>query len=138
ADRGDIASLNLYWGSGSEQSAPKPPFTFVKEDTSGTNPKVIVTDAAGAKWQIKLDEEVQSEVASSRLVWAAGYMVDETYFVPTGKIEQVKDLGRAGTFINDQGFFMNARFEKRPDTIARRNVEWKWESNPFSGTKELS
>jgi hypothetical protein len=29
-------------------------------------------------------------------------------------------------------------FEKRPDDIARRGVNWDWGSNPFVGTKELS
>src|SRR5262245_6958763 len=39
---GDIASLDLYWGIGGADKAPKPPFKFVKEDTTGTNPKIKV------------------------------------------------------------------------------------------------
>lgn len=138
ADRGDIASLNLYWGPGSEQLAPKAPFTFDKEDVSGTNPKVKVVDANGVRWNVKFDEEVHAEVAASRIVWALGFMVEESYFVPSGRIEGVGSLGRARKFINSDGSFSNAMFEKRPDTIARRNIRWTWDSNPFVGTKEFS
>jgi hypothetical protein len=29
-------------------------------------------------------------------------------------------------------------FEKRPDDVARRRVNWTWDKNPFVGAKELS
>lgn len=138
-DRGTISSLDLYWGiGGSDQNAPKPPFTFVKEDLTGTNPKIKVTDANGVKWNVKFDEEVHAEVACSRIAWAAGYMVEESYFVPSAKISGVTGLGRAKKFVGSDGSISNAMFEKRPDTIARRATPWSWDSNPFSGTKELS
>lgn len=138
ADRGDISKLNLIYGIGSEAGMPKPPFTFVKEDTSGTNPKVRVTDANGATWNIKFDEEVHAEVAASRIVWACGYLVEESYFIPSGKIQGVGSLGRARKFVGADGSFRAGMFEKRPETIARRGINWSWESNPFRGTKELS
>jgi hypothetical protein len=135
---GDIAGLNLFWGIGSEESSPKPPFAFDKEDVTGTNPKIKVTDANGAKWNVKFDEEVHAEVASSRIVWASGYMVEESYFVPSAKVSGVSGLNRAKKFVGSDGSITNAMFEKRPDEIARRNIRWSWDSNPFSGTKELS
>jgi hypothetical protein len=138
SDRGDIASLDLTYGIGSPEGAPKPPFTFEKEDTSGTNPKIKIVDANGMKWNMKFDEEVHAEVACSRIVWACGYMVEESYFVPSGKVEGVGSLGRAKKFVGQGGTFANAMFEKRPDTIARRGINWDWDSNPFRGTKELS
>jgi hypothetical protein len=134
----NISSLNLYWGMGSEERAPKPPFTFEKEDITGTNPKIKVTDANGIRWNVKFDDEVNSEVASARLVWACGYMVEESYFVRSGKVAGVKSLDRAKKFVGADGAFTNAMFERRPDDIARRNIRWSWESNPFVGTKELS
>jgi hypothetical protein len=137
-DRGDIGSLDLIWGIGSPESAPKPPFKFEKEDVSGTNPKIKVVDANGARWNMKFDEEVHAEVACSRLAWACGYMVEESYFIPSGTVEGVTGLGRAKKFIGPGGTFTNAMFEKRPDTIARRTKPWAWDSNPFVGTKELS
>jgi hypothetical protein len=116
---------------------PKPPFTFDKEDITGTNPKIKVIDANGVKWNIKFDEEVHSEVAASRIAWACGYMVEESYFVPSGRVEGVTGLGRARKFVGS-GSFTNGMFEKRPDNIARRRIPWTWDSNPFRGTKELS
>lgn len=137
-DRGDISKLNLFWGIGSPEDMPKPPFQFEKEDTSGTNPKIKVVDANGVKWNIKFDEEVHAEVACSRIVWACGYMVEESYFMASGKVEGVSGLGRAAKFVGRDGTFSNGMFEKRPENVARRGVNWDWEKNPFVGSKELS
>jgi hypothetical protein len=138
ADRGDISKLNLVMGIGSEEGMPKAPFQFDKEDTSGTNPKIKIIDANGVKWNLKFDEEVHAEIAASRLAWACGYMVEESYFVPSGKVDGVNGLGRAAKFVSSDGSFTNAMAEKRPDNVARRRVNWDWGSNPFAGTKELS
>src|SRR5580698_6295099 len=69
----DIASRDLIYGPGGAKDQPRDPFVFVKEDTSGTNPKFVITDANGVKWKLKLGEEARPETAASRLVWAAGY-----------------------------------------------------------------
>jgi hypothetical protein len=137
-DRGDVSKLNLVLGIGSEAGKPKPPFQFDKEDVTGTNPKIKIIDANGVKWNLKFDEEVHAEVASSRIAWACGYMVEESYFIPSGKVSGVTGLGRARKFVGSDGSFTNAMAEKRPENIARRGVNWDWSSNPFVGTKELS
>jgi len=137
-DRGDISKLNLFWGVGGEDRQPNPPFQFDKEDESGTNPKIKVFDAGGVKWNVKFDEEVHGEVAASRIVWACGYMVEESYFVPSGKVAGVTGLTRAKKFIGSDGSFKDGMFEKRPDDITRRRINWSWTNNPFAGTKELS
>lgn len=138
SDPGDIKSLDLYWGIGSAEEAPKAPFKFVKEDTSGTNPKIRVEDANGALWNVKFDEEVHAEIAASRIAWAMGYMVEESYYMPSGRIEGVTGLSRAKKFVGSDGSFKVAMFEKRPDDIARRGKPWSWDSNPFVGSRELS
>lgn len=137
-DRGNVASLNLVYGIGSPDGMPKPPFQFDKEDVTGTNPKIKVIDANGIKWNIKFDEEVHAEVASSRIVWACGYMVEESYFLASGKVNGVTGLGRAKKFVGSDGSFTNGMFEKRPDDVARRAINWDWTGTPFTGTKELS
>lgn len=137
-DRGDISKLNLFWGIGSQADAPKPPFQFDKEDLTGSNPKIKVIDANGVKWNIKFDEEVHAEVACSRLVWACGYLVEESYFIPSGQVSGASGLTRAKKFVNSNGSFANGMFEKRPNDIARRGINWDWDRNPFVGTKELS
>lgn len=137
-DRGDVSRLDLVHGIGSPEGMPKAPFQFDKEDITGTNPKIKVIDANGVKWNIKFDEEVHGEVAASRIVWACGYMVEESYFMSSGKVNGVSGLGRAKKFVGSDGSFSNGMFEKRPDDIARRRINWAWSSNPFAGSKELS
>ena len=137
-DRGEIAELDLHDGMGSEEEMPKPPFQFKEEDTTGTNPKIKIVDANGVKWNIKFDEEVHAEIAASRIVWACGYNVEESYFLPSGQVSGVTGLSRAGKFVGRNGSFTKGLFEKRPDDVARRKDPWLWGSNPFSGSKEMS
>ena len=137
-DPGNIPEKDLFWGSGSENLAPRPPFKFVEEEAKGTQPKIEVTDANGEKWKVKFGKEVHSEVAATRLLWALGYYVEETYFVDAGKIEGITQLRRAKEFIAPDGSFAGARFEKRPKNIERTKIAWAWGDNPFLGTKELS
>src|SRR5271168_3749879 len=72
-DRGDVRALDMIGGPGGKKHQPAGKFTFVKEDMNGTSPKFIVHDDQGVKWKAKLGEEVKSETAATRLVWAAGY-----------------------------------------------------------------
>ncbi|HEX5069008.1 MAG TPA: hypothetical protein VFV78_02230 [Vicinamibacterales bacterium] len=142
-DRGPIEKLDLFWGPGNAERAPKPPFTFVEEDRTGTKPKIEVTDAAGVKWTIKLapvepkGNEVHAEIAASRLAWALGYFVDEHYYVPEGRIAGATELRRAQTVVGEGGAFKVARFERKPDG-AEPVGEWNIEDNRFKGTRELS
>src|SRR5688500_18952787 len=106
-DPGPIASKDLRWGSGSESRAPKPPFTFVEENTKGTTPKIVVTDAAGVTWDVKFEAEAHSEVAANRLMWAFGYPVEEMYYVHNGVVAGVKDLQRSGDHMDGSGRFEN-------------------------------
>jgi hypothetical protein len=63
-DPADISTRDLRFGQGGEGHAPQGTvFKFVKEDLSGTNPKLIATDEAGHKWKIKLGAEAKPEVA---------------------------------------------------------------------------
>ena len=106
-DRGPIEQLDLFWGDGSPDRVPVGPFTFVAEDLGGTNPKAHVRDVNGVLWGVKWDEEVQSEIAASRLAWAMGLRVDETYYVETGTIvfpgRQRPIFERIGSFIDKRG-----------------------------------
>ena len=133
-----VAARDLRWGPGSPERAPRPPFTFVEEPSSGTQPKVVVTDAAGVTWDVKFGPEAHAEVAASRIVWALGYFVDEVYFVAGGVIGGVEDLGRAGEAVSPAGAFTAARFERRQQHVERLDRSWSFDANPFAGSKELS
>ena len=142
-DPGNLADRDLFWGSGGQAKAPQAPFTFVSEDSGGTNPKVIVTDARGTKWSVKFPasdskDEVHSEVAASRLVWALGYMVEDVYFVGPGKIQGVTKLERAKDSIAADGTFEKGRFELRDASMKRLGRTWEYDKSPFKDTRELS
>ena len=139
-DPGDVARLDLAWGEGGPAAAPKPPFTFIKEDTGGSNPKIEAKDANGVVWGVKWGGEVKSELFASRLVWAVGYFVEPSYFVASGQFIGVNGLDRAKEYVGSDGRFSDARFEKKDKHIKKLSDEqsWSYDANPFVGTKELN
>jgi hypothetical protein len=137
-DPGSMAGRDLFWGSASETRAPQGPFTFVEEDTSGTQPKVTVTDTRGQTWDVKFGHEVPAEIASNRFLWALGFLGEEMYLVRDGIIQGGKELRRAAEHLGPNASFKNARFRRRDPQIMRTDEEWTFQKNPFVGTKELS
>lgn len=123
----DIESRDLFHGAGGAEGAPNPSgkFTFVKRDPGGTSEKIIVTDEKGREWSVKFGPEARPETAASRIVWAAGYHVDQNYFVKEAHIE-----GRGGFDVWD------VRFERKDDGF-KTLAPWAWMSNAFSGKREL-
>jgi len=141
SDPGAVERLDFVGGIGGRANAPKPPFTFLEESMSGSNPKVRVVDANGIKWVAKFGPEVNAETFATRVAWAAGYYVEPDYFLPSGKIEKVGPLTRAKKFIQQDGSFKAARFERHHDKGVKKledEQSWSWMKNPFIGTKELN
>lgn len=137
-DPGAIAERDLFWGGGSAERAPKAPFTFIEEDTDGTQPKVIVRDANGREWTAKFGEEVHAGIAAGRIVWALGYVADEMYFVDRGTISGATGLKTAAKWIGADGAFTKASFRLRDARAERATERWTFAKNPFAGSKELS
>jgi len=135
-DRGPIQNLDLYWGSASPRRAPVSPFTFVSEDLGGTNPKAILRDANGVLWGAKWDEEVHAEVAATRLAWAMGLQVEETYYVEDGQIlfpKKRPHFNRLGPFVDKSGRFRSgARFERRGTDVVSKG-SWAIDRDPGTG-----
>jgi hypothetical protein len=123
----DIESRDLFYGPGGREGAPDPAgkFKFVRRSTSGTSEKIIVDDDKGRGWTVKFGPEAKPETAATRIIWAAGYHVDQNYFVSRTHIE-----GRGGFDVWD------VRFESRDDGFKEVGL-WPWDSNPFTGTREL-
>jgi hypothetical protein len=134
-DRGPIQNLDLYWANGNSERVPLGPFTFLSEDLNGTNPKAQVRDANGVLWGVKWDEEVKSEIAASRLAWALGLRVDETYYVGTGTIVfpdgQRPSFQRIGSFIDKDGSLKEAARFKRWVPEHKSRGEWALDQNPM-------
>lgn len=136
---GHVESLDLEGGPGGKSGRPKPPFTFVEEDTGGSNPKVKVTDSAGVHWAVKFGEELRAENMAARLAWAVGYFTETNYYVPSGAILGTHSLKRAKSWIGEDGHFADARFQlraKNPKFL--KDMDWAWNDNPFVATRELS
>ena len=120
----DPARLDLAAGPGGAAMRPATRrLTFIEEEKGGYSKKYRVRDARGRVWVAKVSKEAQSEAAASRLIWAAGYETEITYLVPR-------------VTIPGKGTFENVRFEARPENT-KRHGEWRWATNPFSGTREL-
>ena len=136
-DRGDLSSLNLFYGPGSAELQPVGPFKFVKESMDGASPKFIVEDPQGVQWIAKMGDEAQSETAASRLVWAAGYFTDEDYYLPELRVEGMRKLVRGKEFVIADGVVRGVRLEPMRDGRTRIS-KWTWSDNPFEGTRELN
>jgi hypothetical protein len=137
-DPGPLDSRDLFWGSGAPDGVPQPPFRFKEEDTSGTQPKLLVSDAGGSLWDVKFGAESRSEIAANRVVWALGYLVEEAYFIAEGEILGAPRLERANEYVAADGRFTAARFKRRNPAMERTDDGWSFAQNPFVGTRDLS
>jgi hypothetical protein len=123
----DIECRDLFYGVGGPEGAPDPsrPFTYVRRSKSGTQKKIIVEDVHGREWTVKFGPEARPETTATRLVWAAGYHVDQDYFVPYARIVGEKNI-----------VARNVRFERRDDGYKDVGT-WEWKHNPFLGSPEF-
>jgi hypothetical protein len=138
-DPGDMASLDLVNGAGGRAHAPDrtATFTFVSEDPIETSPKFDIVDSHDVKWKVKLGAESQAEVAATRLLWAAGYFVDEDYYLPTVTVQGLPALKRGQEFVSAGGIVRGARLERKLSTVKKLG-NWDWFDNPFLGQRELN
>lgn len=143
SDPTDLESRNLFYGPGGRQDAPQGTvFAYESEDLKGTNPKFDVRDQDGMKWRVKLGEEARPETVATRLLWAVGYFTDEDYFLPKIQVTDMKPVSkkrrkRVRGLLDPDGTMHNVRLKRRPKD-KKKQGEWKWRQNPFSGTRELN
>ena len=138
-DPGDVSTLDLIYGLGGKEHAPDADgkFTFVKEDMNGTSPKFYVEDDKGVAWKVKLGEEPQAETAATRLLWAAGYYVDEDYYLAEFKVQGLVKLHRGEKMISDDGTVHHARLERRIKNVKKLG-NWDWFHNGCGPEQELN
>jgi hypothetical protein len=125
-DPTDIETRDLFYGIGGKSGVPDPSggFKFIERKTGGYSPKIIVEDGKGKKWTAKYGSEAKPETAATRIVWAAGYHVDQDYFL--------KDVQIAGW----NGPTRDFRFELDHDGY-KSDGSWEWKSNPLLGAREM-
>jgi hypothetical protein len=136
----DVPQLNLIYGAGGKEDAPKPgaKYKFRKEDENGTSPKFDVEDDAGVHWRVKLGPEPRAETAATRLLFAAGYFVDEDYYIEELPVDGLPKLHRGGeSFVTDGGVVHGARLERRTKEVKKLGT-WEWSKNPFVDSREFN
>jgi hypothetical protein len=134
-DPADWATRDLFYGPGGKAHEPHGPFTFVKEDLDGTNPKFVVRDPDGVKWKVKMGLEARPETVASRLVWAAGYYADEDYFVQDLRVEGLPPhLRRGQKLVAADGSLHSVRLKRERED--KKNGDWQWTHDPFNNTRE--
>lgn len=133
----DITSRDLFLGPGGEAGKPDlSKVTFVRDQQGGGfSINYRVRDGAGKVWVAKLGKEAQPETASSRLLWAVGYVTEMNYLVPCVQIQGAPEPRYKVTRCEGNGF-ANVKFEARPEDV-KRLESWSWTNNPFTGTKEF-
>ena len=135
---GDIATRNLYYGSGGAEHQPRGKMAFVAEDRAGSNPKFDVRDSEGTKWTVKMGVEARPETAAAHLLWAVGYYTDEDYFVPSLSVDGLPThLQRGQNLIGRDGVISNVRLERHLKD-EKKAGNWRWRSNPFTGTRKFN
>jgi hypothetical protein len=140
-DPGPVTALDAIYGPGPPGTGPQPPFQFLEEHTTGSQPTVSVRDGRGRVWRVKWGQEVHCETFAVRVASSCGYFAEETHFVSTGTISGATTLQRARACIDEHdGTFHDARFELDDPAVTKLFEEhsWAWDDNPFVGTRELS
>ena len=128
--------MNLLTGPGGRDREPGTDFRFIRESVSGTSPKFEVEDENGVTWKAKLGEEVHGETAAARLLWAAGYVVDEDYYRPQIRVRGMQTLNRGQQFVSADGLVTGVRLER--DVPNADTSAWSWYDNPLLGTREFN
>ena len=120
----DITRRDLFYGPGGAAAAPNgSSFAFVAADTTGFSPGFDVRDNAGLEWSVKTGPEAQSEVATSRILWAIGFHQPPTYYLERWML--------TGAQAGEQPA---GRF--RPKLKGEEVVgDWSWYENPFVGSR---
>jgi hypothetical protein len=133
-----VETVDFTAAAGGLEAAPKPPFRWIREDYSGTSPKILIRDENNVEWRVKGGLEVRAETFVTRLIAALGYYAETTYFIASGRVEGVGELKRAAGFVRSDGSFTYAAFERaEPNARFIEGASWTWNDSPFSGTPQL-
>jgi hypothetical protein len=116
------ARRDTLFGPGGPSQVPRVDraYRLVERKVGGFSPKIEVRDPEGVKWSVKFGDEAQSEVTSSRIVWALGYHQPPEYYVSRWQIEDEAGVRNMGP----------ARFRPHLDDLDGRG-SWSWHVNPF-------
>src|SRR5262245_39564001 len=122
----DLGSRDLSHGPGGRAKVPEKGATYrvVGFDTTGHSRGYEVEDTQGREWRVKVGDEAQSEVVTSRILWAIGYHQPVVHYVEDWKMTEGRPQDEPAP----------ARFRLESD---HKNAgSWSWgEDNPFHTTR---
>src|SRR6266852_4214752 len=136
AEPADIASRDLFYGTGGKDHQPHATFSFIKEDFHGSNPTSYVRDANGVEWRVKLGVEARPEIVASRLLWAVGYFTTEDYFLHDFRAADMLRLKRGRKLVGPDGAFHDVSLKRHSGE--KKIGYWRWRENSFTGTREFN
>jgi hypothetical protein len=119
----NLSSRDLFTGPPGPTIAPGQTFQQKGLDTKGHSKGYDVQDSQGRLWDVKVGEEAQSEVVTSRILWALGYHQPIVRYVSRWR------LTGGSTTHPEPG-----RFRLASDH--RTEGEWSWPKSSFAGTRE--
>jgi hypothetical protein len=122
----DLERVDLSKGRWAGDRAPDPrdTFVFLKAKRHGSSPGMQVMDGRKRIWHVKQGREAQPEVVMSRVLSALGYHQPPVYYLPSFTV-----VDGSGSHLAAGGRFRQA------DSSLRDCGEWKWEENPFVGSR---
>ena len=136
-DRGDAAALDLVAGPGGKDHEPGTDFTIHRGISRAELRRSLTSKTNTApSGRSNSGEEAKSETAATRLLWAAGYVVDEDYYRPQIHVQGLTRLARGQEFVSNGDTVTGARLER--ETEGEESSTWSWYDNPFIGTREFN
>jgi hypothetical protein len=123
----DLESRDLFHGVGGAALAPRlVTYNFMAKKKTGTNPGYDVRDPQGRLWSVKLGDEAQSEVATSRILWAIGFHQPPIYYIKKWRLSGADEADQPpGRF----------RLELPSHAVVG---EWSRYENPFIGSRQFA
>jgi hypothetical protein len=118
----DIATTDLFLGSGATEQLPAPQTTFrlLKSVADEGGRGWVVRDPQGREWSVRYGPEAQAEIVASRLVWALGYHQPPLSYLVYWSMSGGDRPGPQAP----------SRFRlERPEW--KRTGGWSWSNSPF-------
>jgi hypothetical protein len=120
---------DLFWGVGGQRYAPPADavYEFEARDDTGFSASYDVKSPDGTEWSAKIGPEAQTEVVVSRILWGLGYHQPPVYYLPSWALKRDGSTRRES----------EARFRPKLANLERLDEYWRWNNNPFLGTREF-
>lgn len=124
-----IETADLLNGPVGKSGAPTPNLRMFWEGdgAQSVHSGMLISDELGRTWAVSQGSDYRAEVAASRLLWAAGFFVDQNYYLDRATIEGLKGKTEQ---------VLSARFQRQDDGYSDYG-QWFWNGTPDRFSKEM-